>query len=210
MNVKIMVKTKKDLNLEKKIERHWDTRYKKEFTPWESGKPTEYLVKLIKTKKLKKGKALDLGSGLGTQSFYLAEKGFDVTGLDISKTAITSARKNARKLDLKCKFVLGNAYDLKFKDNMFDFILDRGCFHHIPPKLRDKYVEGVLRVLKKNGKYLLFAFSERNTWTEKTFSLSQLKTYFGTGFKFLSTKQIPRIDPGEGGVSIRAVFMKKK
>ena len=154
---------------------------------------------------------LDAGCGVGGSCFFMAKKyRCKIKGITLSPIQIKQARKNARKLGLKCKFILGNAYDLKFKDNTFDFILDRGCFHHIPPKLREKYVAGALRVLKKNGKYLLFAFSERNTWTEKTFSLSQLKTYFGTGFKFISTKHIPHINPGNQGISLRAVFMKKK
>ncbi len=53
---------------------------------------------------------LDIGCGVGTVDFYLASKGHRVTGIDISKTAISMARRNAEVfgVDDKTKFVAGN------------------------------------------------------------------------------------------------------
>lgn len=46
----------------------------------------------------KKGNALDIGCGTGTLSFYLASKGYIVSGIDISKKAIEACKKNAKQL----------------------------------------------------------------------------------------------------------------
>ena len=51
------------------------------------------LSKKINTKKLK---VLDIGCGAGTICFYLANKGHDVTGIDISQKAINECRVSAK------------------------------------------------------------------------------------------------------------------
>jgi cyclopropane fatty-acyl-phospholipid synthase-like methyltransferase len=45
---------------------------------------------------MKTGKALDIGCGIGTSVRYLAEKGFDVSGVGTSKVA--SRKKIARQI----------------------------------------------------------------------------------------------------------------
>lgn len=42
--------------------------------------PPEYLVNLLKNKKVKVGLALDVCAGAGANAVYLAREGFDVTG----------------------------------------------------------------------------------------------------------------------------------
>lgn len=61
-------------------------------------------------------KALDLGSGTGASTKYLSNKGFEVTGLDISEAMIAEAKKNYPELNFQHitgKEVLGN-FDLVF------------------------------------------------------------------------------------------------
>src|SRR5262245_32846862 len=48
---------------------------------------------------------LDLGCGTGRHATYLASKGFDVTGLDLSAESIAMARQNAGR---NLRFVRGD------------------------------------------------------------------------------------------------------
>src|SRR3972149_11348435 len=85
----------------------WDEIYHKyplDELGWELGKPRPILVEFVEKGFVKKGKALDLCCGAGTNTVYLAEKGFEVTGMDISPTAIEYAKKKAEKTKLKREF----------------------------------------------------------------------------------------------------------
>ncbi|MEW6222027.1 MAG: hypothetical protein AB1476_01710 [Candidatus Hadarchaeota archaeon] len=65
----------------------WDFIYRTlppEEIPWEAGRPDPDLVTLVRKKKIKKGRVLDTCAGLGTHSIYLAKRGFEVSGIDIS------------------------------------------------------------------------------------------------------------------------------
>ena len=75
-------------------------------------------------------------SGAGTQSIYLAKKGFKVTGIEISKTACEIAERRSKRAGAKCCFLNGDVLAFPFKRDEFDFIVDRGCFHHIPKERR--------------------------------------------------------------------------
>ena len=54
------------------------------------------------------GKALDLACGTGRNSLFLAEKGYDVTAIDISPRAITLAEHRARERGLKINWIVAD------------------------------------------------------------------------------------------------------
>jgi tRNA/tmRNA/rRNA uracil-C5-methylase (TrmA/RlmC/RlmD family) len=54
------------------------------------------LVEFVEQGLIKKGKALDLCCGAGTNTIYLAEKGFNITGIEVSQRAIQYARAKAQ------------------------------------------------------------------------------------------------------------------
>ena len=58
-----------------------------EAIPWNVETPPKTLVELVKSEKVKPCKTIDLGCGIGYYAIYLANMGFDVTGIDISPTA---------------------------------------------------------------------------------------------------------------------------
>lgn len=98
------------------------------------------------------GKLLELGCGDGEFSLKLAEKGFDIYGVDISPTAITWAQEKAKAYNVKADFRVGNVLDLKdYNDNCFDFVLDGSCLHCIIGEDRKLCLTSVYRVLKPGG-----------------------------------------------------------
>ena len=54
--------------------------------PWEVG-PREELMTLVDQRRLRPGRAVDLGCGTGANTVYLARRGFDVTGIDFAPAA---------------------------------------------------------------------------------------------------------------------------
>ncbi|ELS50377.1 class I SAM-dependent methyltransferase [Streptomyces viridochromogenes] len=70
----------------------WETRYRDGDRLW-SGRPNSLLVR--EAEKLEPGSALDLGCGEGADAVWLASRGWRVTGVDISHTALERAAVHA-------------------------------------------------------------------------------------------------------------------
>lgn len=66
---------------------------------------TTILVEYVEKGLLPKGKALDICCGAGTNTVYLAQSGFDLTGIDISKTALEIAKKKTRQAKVDINFL---------------------------------------------------------------------------------------------------------
>jgi len=131
--------------------------------PWNIKTPPEALVNLVESGKVKPCKTLDLGCGAGNYAIYLAGRGFDVTGIDISPTAIEYARDNAKKKGAECRFLVCDVLgDIDEIGETFDFAYDWELLHHIFPEKRKKYVRNVYKILNSGGKYLSVCFSEKD------------------------------------------------
>lgn len=133
-------------------------------TGWRTGVPAPDFLDFIHWLKKEKicGRALDIGCGGGRHSIVLAKEGFEAYSIDFSTSAIKAAKDNSRKAKVEglISFQVGDALHLPYKDKLFDIINDDGCFHHISKDDWDKYIENVVRVLKKNGILRIKAFSK--------------------------------------------------
>jgi SAM-dependent methyltransferase len=131
--------------------------------PWNIQEPPQALVELVETGVVRPCKAIDLGCGAGNYAIYLATKGFDVTGVDISSTAVSIAEENAKQKGIRCHFIVANVLgELDEIRETFDFALDWELLHHIFPKDRKKYVGNVYKKLTSEGSYLSVCFSEKD------------------------------------------------
>jgi len=108
-----------------------------------------------------RGNALDVGCGNGRNAVLFAKNNFNAYGIDISKSAIELAKKNARINKVKANFDVSSVFNLK-KKNFFDVIIDFGCLHHLRKSQWKKYKKSISESLKKGGYYCLYCFS-RNT-----------------------------------------------
>jgi 2-polyprenyl-3-methyl-5-hydroxy-6-metoxy-1,4-benzoquinol methylase len=75
------------------------------------------------TKGLKPGKALDVGAGQGRNAVWLAQQGWDVTGIDISGVGLAAATENARKSGTSIKTVKTTYQDFDFGTEQWDLIV---------------------------------------------------------------------------------------
>lgn len=70
-------------------------------------------------------KILDCGAGTGAYSFYLANKGNEVTALDITPRHIEYIKEEAFRRKIEINAMIGDATDLKaFSDRSFDVVLN--------------------------------------------------------------------------------------
>ncbi len=103
-----------------------------------------------------KARILDLCCGYGRHSIELAQKGFVVTGYDLSDFFLNKARKDAAGLGLKIRFIKGDMRKLPFEAR-FDAVVNVFTSFGYFEKERDdlKVLKGVCKALKKNGLFLL-------------------------------------------------------
>ena len=108
-------------------ETDWDQLYRDEFTPWDTGQPDSHLINLVCEYPIKPCNALDVGCGTGASSLWLARHGFKVTGIDLSKTAIATAKTKPGAN--RCTFLTMDFLKATVPRNDFGFVFDMGCFH---------------------------------------------------------------------------------
>ena len=104
------------------------------------------------------GRALDLGCGTGTNAITLSEHGWQVVGVDFSLKAIAAARRKAARKELSIEFYVGDVSDLSFIAGPFDFALDIGCLFSLKAPDREKYAGGLISMLPRGARYMLYAW----------------------------------------------------
>lgn len=74
----------------------WDQRYVDGELLWDTGEPGVHLPGVIERHNIAPANALEIGCGTGTNSIWLAQHGFEVTGTDLAPTAIARAEARER------------------------------------------------------------------------------------------------------------------
>lgn len=97
-------------------------------------------------------RALDVGCGGGQVALRLARRGFMVTAIDFSETAIELATRNAERAGVTVQLVVGDCIDLAaFDDASFDFIVDNHLLHCLIGDDRLAFLRSAARVLRSGG-----------------------------------------------------------
>jgi SAM-dependent methyltransferase len=129
--------------------------------PWHREKTPLQLIELVDSGTIRPCRAIDLGCGAGTYAIYFAGRGFEMTGVDSSPTAIGIARKRAREKGVAVEFIVADLLgDMHEVTGTFDFAYDWELLHHIYPKDRETYIQNVFHLLNPGGRYFSLHFAE--------------------------------------------------
>lgn len=129
--------------------------------PWHTATPPPPLVDLVESGRVSPCRAVDLGCGAGHHAVWLARRGFDVTGLDVSPAAVARAEDLARSTGAACRFAVADILEPEARfDARFEFAYDWLVLHHVFPADRPRYAANVHRMLCPGSLYLSVCFSE--------------------------------------------------
>jgi SAM-dependent methyltransferase len=119
------------------------------------------LQRIVSRNTIRPCRALELGCGTGTNSVWLAQQGFEVTGVDLAPLAVERAEKRAHAAGVKAHFVVGDVLQLPDLDGPFAFFFDRGCYHAVRREAPERYAPAVARQLAPGGRGLILAGNAR-------------------------------------------------
>jgi SAM-dependent methyltransferase len=137
----------------------WDAPYRRERLPgWDVGRPCSHLVEAVEDKTFEPGRAIVLGCGSGTNAIYLASKGFEVSGVDVSPAALAIAAEKAQEANVEVDWILADVASMP-KLEPYDLVFDRGCYHHICQYDSPGYVETLRRLSRAGTRVMILAGS---------------------------------------------------
>lgn len=152
--------------------------------PWDTGISPPELLEFLEGHS--PGRAIDLGCGSGTNVVTLAQKGWQVTGIDFSRLAICRARRKARRAGVQAVLLVGDASNLSGVGGPFDLALDIGCYHGLSATQQERYSVGLSQVLRPGGTFLLYGFERRDPDAPETWLTAEaLRHRFGSGWELL-------------------------
>ncbi|MAF26336.1 MAG: class I SAM-dependent methyltransferase [Gemmatimonadota bacterium] len=133
----------------------WEKRYVDNDLPWDTGEPDGHLVAFVRDEAVTPCRVLDVGCGTGTNALFLRRLGFDVCGVDLSRTAIDRARERASHASAECRFEVVDFLSEPVPGGPFGMVYDRGCFHSFDePEIREQYASRVSEALVPGGTWL--------------------------------------------------------
>ena len=109
------------------------------------------------------GRALDLGCGSGTNLAYLAQAGWQVSGVDFALKAVEAARRRLQRAGLAGDVRVGDVTHLERIPGPFELVLDIGCYHSLNTAGRERYRAALERLVASGGSFLIYAHLKAST-----------------------------------------------
>jgi SAM-dependent methyltransferase len=149
--------------------------------PWDIGRPQRAFLDVADRIT---GSVLDAGCGTGDNALFFARRGHKVTGIDFLEGPIQRARRKAAERGLSATFLVLDALALKDLPEVFESVIDSGLFHVFSDEDRQRYVEGLVSVLKPGGRLFLLCFSDQEPGTQgpRRVSRQELQDAFAKGW----------------------------
>jgi ubiquinone/menaquinone biosynthesis C-methylase UbiE len=117
-----------------------------------------YLPRLVGFSAYKGKKLLEVGCGAGIDLVHFAGGGANVTGIDLSRTAIDLACKNMDLHGQSADLQVMNGESMQFPDNMFDVVYAHGVLQYTADA--EKMIAEIYRVLRPGGEGILMVYNK--------------------------------------------------
>jgi SAM-dependent methyltransferase len=192
----------------------WDTFYanRAKPCPFFVASPDESLASWVRDGLVRSGRALDLGCGHGRNAVFMASHGFSVEAVDYSQAAIEWARERVKETGTTVQLCHQSVFDLNIRSGSYDLVYDSGCFHHLPPHRRQRYVELVVDALKPGGWFGLTCFrpeggsgySDEEVYANRSmrgglgYSEERLREIWSQGLQVRVMRQMVQTEAGSG------------
>jgi SAM-dependent methyltransferase len=179
--------------------RDWNENYRTGTLPWDTGRASSELDRVVREHGIHPCRALELGCGTGTNSVWLAQQGFEVTGVDVAPLAVEQADSRAHAAGVQARFLVADVLDLPDLGGPFGFFFDRGCYHAIRRTAPHDYAPAVARQLAPAARGLILAGNAREPHEPgpPVVTEEQLREELGQSFNILDLREF-RFDEAPG------------
>ncbi len=156
---------------------YWESRFKKEGAMWkfEASDSAYFAMDLFKKNKLNKILIPGFGYGRNAKLFY--ENGFDLSGIEISESAIKLAKENG----IDCTVHCGSVTQMPFDKDQFDGIFCYALIHLLNKKERRDFLKACFSQLKPGGLMIFTVVSEKANMFGKGRKVSNNRYEVGKG-----------------------------
>lgn len=148
-----------------------------------------FLDKYLKYFKKENFLILDLGSGNGTNSLFLLDKGYNVISLDFSSFAL----KELKEKNQNAKIIEHDLLkDLPFEKESVDLVIADLSLHYFSKEDTLKIINNIDNILKKDGILIARVNSVKELKSEKINKKIEDNFYFINGYnkRFFSSRDI--------------------
>jgi SAM-dependent methyltransferase len=170
---------------------HWNERYVKGETPWDTGQPSSELLRVLAESAIPIGRAVELGCGTGANAVRLAQQGFDVTAVDLSPLAVEQAQRRAEATGVRVRFLAADLlHPPEELTGPFDFVFDRGCYHIVRREDVNSFLETLRRLTRPGTLALVLTGNadEPHTPGPPVVTEQQIRTELGSLFDILQLR----------------------
>lgn len=118
---------------------------------WKKLETDKWKEEEFKSFEIKGKKILEIGYGMGSDHLALAKLGAICHGIDITESNLAITEKHLALNGYRSELIVGDAENMPYEDNSFDFVYTFGVIHHTPDM--EKAVGEIYRVLKPGGMF---------------------------------------------------------
>ena len=137
---------------------YWESRFKNEGAMWKSEPSDSAICTLEYFKKENITKILIPGFGYGRNGRIFIENGFNVTGIEISGSAIDIARESG----IECVIHHGSVTSMPYDNEQFEGIFCYALIHLLNKNERQLFLKSCFDQLKRGG-VMIFTTTSKNT-----------------------------------------------
>jgi tellurite methyltransferase len=115
-------------------------------------------------------RVLDLGCGEGRDSVFFAERGFEVTGIDIAPWGLAKAERLACDRGVEVRWICGDIGSVGGRHvggGLFDLIYSCGAIHYVPRAVRAHLVPRLKVLTRAHGLHAHIVFTDHTVYVEK-------------------------------------------